>query len=100
MKALLCSIPVEGANSKLDRERWEGPLGVVPQIAIISLINWMKLNGYSKDNYDFYDIYLLFPTDHEIRDYIKKYNPDVVGLSAVVSTSYSQVKRISKIIKE
>ena len=100
MKALLCSTPVEGANSELDRERWEGPLGVVPQIAIISLINWMKLNGYTKDNYDFYDIYLLYPTDSEIKDYIKQYKPDVVGLSAVVSTSYSQVKRISKIIKD
>lgn len=100
MKALLCSIPVEGANSKLDRERWEGPLGVVPQIAIISLIKWMEFNGYTEDNYDFYDIYLLYPTDREIKEYIENCKPDVVGLSAVTSTSYSQVKRISKIIKE
>ena len=42
MKALICSVPVEGVNEMLDRERWEGPLGVSPQIAIISLIKWME----------------------------------------------------------
>ena len=99
MKALLCSVPVEGVNAKLDRERWEGPLGIVPQIAIISIIEWMEKNGYTRSNYDFFDIYLLYPDDKEITNYIKNYKPNVVGLSAVVSTSYSQVKRISKLIK-
>ena len=55
MKALLCSVPVEGVNEKLDRERWEGPLGISPQIAIISIIKWMEKNGYSRSNYDFFD---------------------------------------------
>ncbi len=99
MKALLCSVPVEGVNEKLDRERWEGPLGISPQIAIISIIKWMEKNGYTKDNYDFYDIYLLYPKDEDIIKYITENKPNIVGLSAVVSTSYSQVKRLSKIIK-
>ena len=73
MKALLCSVPVEGVNAKLDRKRWEGPLGINPQIAIISIIKWMEKNGYSSSNYDFFDIYLLYPDDKEIIDYIKNY---------------------------
>ena len=94
MKALICSVPVEGANEELDRQRWQGPLGNAPHMAIISLIKWMEKNGYSSKNYDFYDINLLYPNDDEIINYVKNCKPNIVGLSAVVSTSYSQVKRL------
>jgi anaerobic magnesium-protoporphyrin IX monomethyl ester cyclase len=98
--SLLCSVPVEGAGTLLDRERSEGNLPISPKVAIISLIRWMERNGYTKKNWDFYDIDMLYPSDEEIREYFKKLQPQVVGLSAVVSTSYSQVKRISKLIRE
>ena len=98
--ALLCSVPVETAGSLLDRKRSEGNLPISPKVAIISLIRWMEQNGYSKKNWDFYDIDMLYPSDEEIREYFKKLQPQVVGLSAVVSTSFSQVKRISKLIRE
>ena len=104
MKVCLCSIPVEGINTELDRGRDEGPLGIVPKVAIVSLIKWMEKFGYTEDQYDFYDIDMLFPKDHEIKSYFESFNPNggptVVGLSAVVSTSYQQVKKISKIIRD
>lgn len=105
MKVCLCSIPVEGINTELNRGRDEGPLGIVPKVAIVSLINWMKKYGYTEEEYDFYDIDMLFPRDDEIKSYFKMLNPTgegptVVGLSAVVSTSYQQVKKISKIVRD
>ena len=104
VKICLCSIPVEGVGTKLDRGRNEAPLGIVPKVAIVSLINWMKKHGYTEEEYDFYDIDMLYPSDREIESYFKTLNPTgedptVVGLSAVVSTSYQQVKRIARIVR-
>jgi len=98
--ALLCSIPVEAAGTLLDRKRSEGSLAISPKVAIISLIKWMERHGYTKKNWDYYDIDMLYPSDEEVRAYFNKLQPQVVGLSAVVSTSYSQIKRLSKIIRE
>ena len=92
MKVVICSIPVI-----TDRNPEEDKHPEIPKIAIVSLINWMKREGYTGN---FFDIDMLLPTDKEIFDYFKELQPDVVGLSAVLSTSYFQVKRISKIVKE
>tara|TARA_Y100000294_G_scaffold173592_1_gene190051 strand:- start:191 stop:2101 length:1911 start_codon:yes stop_codon:yes gene_type:complete len=100
LKVCLCSVPVEGAGTKLDRKRSGGTAPLAPKWAIVSLINEMKLAGMESHQYDFYDIDMLYPTDSEIKEYLLSYQPTVVGLSAVVSTSYSQVKRISKIVRE
>jgi anaerobic magnesium-protoporphyrin IX monomethyl ester cyclase len=98
--ALLCSVPVEAPGTLLDRQRSEGSLAISPKVAIISLIKWMERNGYSKKNWDFYDVDMVYPSDDELRKYFKKLQPQVAGLSAVVSTSFSQVKRISRLIRE
>ncbi len=100
IKISLCSIPVEGVGVRLSRKRSEGSLGIVPKVAIVSLVNAMKRAGYPESSYDYYDIDMLYPTDDEIGNYFYKYKPNVVGLSAVVSTSYSQVKRIASIIRD
>lgn len=99
IKASLCSVPVEGWGVKLDRKRSEGSLGIVPKVAIVSLVDAMKRAGFPKSTYDFYDVDMLYPTDEEVREYFTTHKPNVVGLSAVVSTSYSQVKRISHIVR-
>lgn len=96
----LCSIPVEGSGTDLTRDRSEGSLGIVPKIAIVSLVKWMERNGYKRGNWDFYDIDMIFPPEEDLRLYFKSLQPHVVGLSAVVSTAYSQVKYISQIIRE
>ena len=43
---------------------------------------------------------MLYPSDEEIEKFFIDNPADVVGLSAVVSTSYMQVRRLSKIIKK
>jgi radical SAM superfamily enzyme YgiQ (UPF0313 family) len=72
----------------------------MPKIAIVSLIKWMEAQGYGKDQYDFYDVDMLLPSDAELVEYFKEYNPTVVGLSAVVSTCYAQVKRLAGLIRK
>jgi radical SAM superfamily enzyme YgiQ (UPF0313 family) len=91
MKIVLCSVPI---RTERDYEKSEMP--ETPKIAISSLLGWIKKRGY-KEN--FFDIDMLHSTEKEIFDYFKDKQPDVIGLSAVVSTSYLQVKNISKIIR-
>ena len=98
MKVVLCSVPVESPGSVLRRERSEGPKPIMPKVAITSLNHWAKKHGF--DTCDFFDIDMLYPTDEHIEDYFRKNKADIVGLSAVVSTSYMQVKRLANIIKK
>ncbi|MBI2789346.1 MAG: cobalamin B12-binding domain-containing protein [Elusimicrobia bacterium] len=72
----------------------------VPNLGITALVNWMEKSGYSRQECDFYDLDLLVPTFEEIEKYFKDYQPDVVGLSGVVSTSYSNVKMIASLIRK
>ena len=96
MNILLCSVPVERPGDPLRRARSEGTMPIMPKVAITSLNHWAEKNNYKTS---YYDIDMLYPSDDEIKEYFKKNKPDVVGLSAVVSTSYLQTKRLSKIIK-
>ena len=101
MNILLCTVPVEAVGSQPLRKRSEGPFPLTPKLAISEIAMWMEKNGYS--DYKYYDIDMLYPDDLEylqFKAFIKQNKPDVVGLSAVVSTSYQQVKHIARIIKE
>ena len=60
----------------------------------------MEKSGYSRKECDFYDLDLLVPTFAEIEKYFKDYQPDVIGLSGVVSTSYSNVKMIAAMARK
>ena len=80
--------------------RSDGVLPVMPKIAIVSLIKWMERHGYTKDQYDFYDVDMLFPSDAELVDYFNSYKPIVVGLSAVVSVCYAQSRRLAALIRQ
>ena len=97
LDSILCSIPVETPGGKLRRQRSEGPSPIMPKIAITSINNWTKKNNFKECK--FYDIDMLYPDDDQIKKFFKENKSDIVGLSAVVSTSYLQVKRVSKIIK-
>ncbi|MBI4439652.1 B12-binding domain-containing radical SAM protein [Candidatus Woesearchaeota archaeon] len=92
LKTVLCSIPVMDGYNPL-----AGDFPAAPKIAIISILKWMEKHGYSGE---FYDIDLVRPTDGELLDYFGRVQPDVVGLSAVVSTSYGGVKKVSGIIRK
>ena len=97
MNITICSVPTEVPGAKLGRERSEGQMGIMPKIAITSLNNWANKHGFGCK---FYDIDMLYPDDEALEKYFRDEQPDVVGLSAVVSTCYMQVKRITKIIRK
>jgi len=59
----------------------------------------MEKNGYTSQEYDFYDIDMLLPSQKEIREYFRKTKPGVVGLSAVTSGTYGQIKRLARTIR-
>ena len=98
METIIVSIPVEPPGAKLRRGRGEGPKPILAKIAVSSLNSWAERNGFPTCK--FYDIDMLYPSEEEVEKYFRENKADVVGLSAVVSTSYLQVKRISKIIKK
>ena len=100
MKICLCSVPVEGVGEKPSRLISEGAMGIGPKMAIVSLVKWMERNGWKSDSCKFYDIDMLLPSDDDVRKFFVEYQPTIVGLSAVVSSSYGQVVRISSIIRE
>lgn len=110
MKISLCTVPVEPEYKDLtpkassDRDvlatvRSSGQLPIMPKIAIVSIIKWMERHGYGPETYDYYDIDMELPSDERLERYFREYQPTVVGLSAVVSTCYYQVRRISRIIR-
>lgn len=99
IKVLLCTMPVEGAGQVLNRKRSDGPVGIVPKVAIVGLIKEMQKNGFPASSYDFYDIDMLYPDDAELEEFLQSCKPDVIGLSAPVSTSYAQVKRVSSMAR-
>lgn len=95
VRALLCTTPLDVG---LPRSSYALP--VMPKIAIVSLIKWMEKHGYMREEYDFYDIDMLDPSDDELRAHLEACNPTTIGFSATVSTTYGQVKRIAAIARE
>lgn len=85
LKILLCNIAIRPNPDPF------------PPLACTSLCNYLKDAGYAPE---FYDIDALRPSWDELYGYFEKERFDIVGISAVVSTGYSYVKRLSKTIKE
>ena len=98
MQVTITSVPVEIPGFKLRRKRSEGPKPILPKGAISSLNSWAEKNNFPTCK--FYDIDMLYPNDDAIEKYFRDNKTDVVGFSAVVSTSYLQVKRLARIIKK
>lgn len=85
MKVVLCNLPVTLSTSNPK-----------PRLAIVSLIHWMHKFDFDGD---FYDIDMLHPSELEMHYYFRSEQPDVVGISAVVSGSYRHAKTIARIIR-
>jgi anaerobic magnesium-protoporphyrin IX monomethyl ester cyclase len=69
-----------------------------PPIGALSVISSLKEAGYSSTK--FYDVDGLRPSYEEALNHLINLKPDIVGISAVVSTAYEYTKRISLNIKE
>jgi radical SAM superfamily enzyme YgiQ (UPF0313 family) len=106
VRALLCTVPLDigvprgVSNEPMRMVVMTSNLPVIPKIAIVSLVKWMERHGYSRESWDFFDIDMLDSSDGEIRTYFRDAQPTVIGFSATVSTTYSQVKRIAALARE
>ena len=69
METVLCSVPVEIPGTQMRRKRSEGPLPILPKIAITHLNNWAEKNGFPTCK--FYDVDMLYPSDEEIEKYLQ-----------------------------
>ena len=96
---LLCTLPITAPSEErrfLDKQHcFRGP-----RLGVQVIRDYLIKAGYPSDHISFLDIEMLALSDSELETYFKTHNPDVIGLSAVLSHSYLQVKRISRIIRE
>ena len=84
MKIVICTTPIRPEPTPY------------PPFGSIALIQSLRLAGY--DPY-FYDIDGLRPTFEEVSQFFRDEAPDVVGISAVVSTAYAYTKKLASEIK-
>jgi anaerobic magnesium-protoporphyrin IX monomethyl ester cyclase len=68
-----------------------------PPFGALTLVHHLKNNGF--DDVEFYNIDANRPDYQTALDYIVKSKPDVLGISAVVSTAYEYSKRLSMDVK-
>jgi anaerobic magnesium-protoporphyrin IX monomethyl ester cyclase len=71
-----------------------------PRLGVQVIRDYLVRNNYPTSRVSFLDIEMLSPSDDDLRSYLREMKPEIVGLSAVLSHSYQQVKRVSKLIKE
>jgi anaerobic magnesium-protoporphyrin IX monomethyl ester cyclase len=69
-----------------------------PPLGSLSVITALKKAGFNKT--EFYNIDYLRPSFAKVLDYIERKNPDIIGISAVVSTAYEYTKKLSLEIKK
>ena len=86
MKIIICNIPLRGEAS------------VFPPVGVTRVIESLWDAGYS--NVEFYNTDLLRPTEAEMIEHFLEAKPDIIGISAVVSTSYTFVNTFSNNIKK
>ena len=85
MKFILVTIPLRKAGSYL-----------LPPLAATSLLNTLIKEGYEPM---FYDIDAKRYDFEQVVNFFRNEQPDIVGISAVVSTAYQYVKKLSHAIK-
>jgi anaerobic magnesium-protoporphyrin IX monomethyl ester cyclase len=69
-----------------------------PPLGSLSVITALKKAGF--ENTHFYNLDFLRPKYEEVLTYLEKEKPDILGVSAVVSTGYGYTKKLSLDIKK
>lgn len=87
IKIVICNVPLRSEDART----------TYPPLGAMFITQALKSGGY---NPLFYDINYFRPTFSEVRDYFLRHRPDVIGISATVSTTYAYVKKLSLLIKE
>ena len=85
MNIIICTTPIRPVPTSY------------PPFGPMALMQSLRLRHY--DPY-FYDIDGLRPTFDEAVAFISEQKPDVLGISAVVSTAYAYTKRLATAVKE
>jgi len=67
-----------------------------PPFGSMAIIQALRGAGYDPV---FYDIDGLRPTFESVEEYFTREQPDVLGISAVVSTAYAYTKRLARMVK-
>ena len=87
----LCTLPIVPPSDEhryMDKQKaFRGP-----RLGIQVIRDYLVKEGHPKDRVKFFDIEMLAPSDAEVSDYFRNTRPNIVGLSAVLSHSYLQVK--------
>jgi len=77
------------------------PLRDVPQNGVpygaLTIMNYVRKRGY--DDIEFYHIDDKRPAFEDVIAHINKEKPDILGISAIVSTAYDYTKRLSTNVK-
>lgn len=85
-KIFIVTIPLRGAPTDF------------PPMGSLSIITALKKAGFN--NTHFYNIDLLRPSFGEIISHLQNQRPDILGISAVVSTAYDFTKKLSLAVRE
>lgn len=85
MKIVICTTPIRPVPTEFP------PLGALP------VIQSLRAAGYDPF---FYDIDCLRPSFDEVVKFFTDQAPDIVGISAVVSTAYGYTKKLALAIKQ
>jgi anaerobic magnesium-protoporphyrin IX monomethyl ester cyclase len=85
MKTLLVTTPIRPTPTDF------------PPIGSLSIISYLRRNGFE---IDFYNIDSLRPSDEEAVQYIADLSPQILAISAVVSTAYEYTKNLIRSVKE
>jgi anaerobic magnesium-protoporphyrin IX monomethyl ester cyclase len=70
-----------------------------PPLACFSVISALLKNGYKREDIIFYNVDLLRPTMEESLEFISNEKPDLLAISAPVSTGYNYIKTLSAGVK-
>ena len=85
MKIAICTTPIRPVPTDY------------PPFGSMAVIQALRSQGY--DPY-FYDIDGLRPSFDQVVNFFKDQQPDIVGISAVVSTAYAYTKKLANALKE
>lgn len=85
MNIVICTTPIRSVPTSY------------PPFGSMAIVNSLRRAGF--DPY-FYDIDGLRPDFEEVRLFFRERQPDVLGISAVVSTAYAYTKKLVRMVKE
>jgi anaerobic magnesium-protoporphyrin IX monomethyl ester cyclase len=71
---------------------------IFPPMGSLSVITALRKAGF--DTTDLYDIDFIRPSFDEVLNHIENEKPDILGISAVVSTAYEYTKKLSLEVKK